>query len=388
MERLIFHVDMDAFFASVEQSDNPSLKGKPVVVGADPGHGMVRGVVSAASYEARKYGIHSAMPISKAYRLCPDAVFLPVRMKRYKEVSREIMSILRDFSPIIEPVSIDEAFLDMTGTKRLLGDPIKAAEEIKLRVKREQNITASVGIAPNKLVAKIASDIQKPDGLVFVSQNGIKDFLNPLPVSRLWGVGIKTREILDSLGIKKVEDIVRLSEQDICSCFGKTKGMFLYRTSRGIDSRPVEYSSQAKSVSNEITFQYDVDDTGFLKEKLLFLSEKVSFRMRKQGYCGRTVYLKIRFSDFTTFVRNRTVNNPVCIIDDIYSEACILFDEIDISEKRVRLLGVGITMLVSADSVQQKLPFEKSDKREKAAVVVDKIKEKFGEKIIGRGKSS
>jgi len=386
MERLIFHVDMDAFFASVEQSDNPMLKGKPVVVGADPKEGKGRGVVSAASYEARKYGIHSAMPISQAYRLCPSACFLPVRMNRYREVSRGIMSILSDFSPIIEPISLDEAFLDMTGTERLLGDPIKIAKEIKQRVKSEHKITASVGIAPNKLVAKIASDSKKPDGLVFISKDNIKDFLNPLPVSRLWGVGRKTREDLESLGIKRVKDLTHLTKSDLCSYFGKTKGMFLYQTCRGIDNRPVECSAQTKSVSNEVTFQHDVDDMDFLKDKLLFLSEKVAFRLHRQGFYGRTIFLKVRFDDFTTFVKNRTVNRPVRIVDDIYSEVLRLFNSIDLEGKKVRLLGVGITMLVTANSMQQGVLFEENNKKEKAAVVVDKIKEKFGEKIISRGK--
>ena len=385
MDRLVFHIDMDAFYASVEQMDNPSCRGKPVVVGADPKQGNGRGVVSAASYEARKYGIHSAMPVSRAYRLCPWAVFVPVRMSRYKEISNMFMGVLSQFSPCIEPISLDEAFLDMTGTERLMGNPEKIARSIKDSIMFVTGLCASVGAAPNKLVAKIASDREKPDGLVIVDKNRIQAFMDPLPVGALWGVGKKTEKHLHALGFRQVKDIRQLSVKELCSMFGRVKGEFLYNTCRGIDDRPVQNSSSVKSVSNEITFNTDTSDMDYVRRHLLFLSEKVAFRLRKQNLAGKTIYMKIRFDDFSTYVRNKTVSGPVFICDDIFPEVCNLLNSLSI-DKRVRLVGVGVTQLEPGCSGQTALPFGGDEKKEKAAEAVDRIKEKFGESVITRGK--
>ena len=382
MQRIIFHIDMDAFFAAVEQHDNPELKGKPVVVGADPVKGSGRGVVSAASYEARKFGIHSAMPISRAFKLCPKAVFLPVRMKRYKEVSKIIMSLFYDFTPLVEQISVDEAFLDMTGTERLLGDPVKTGMEIKQKIKEITGLTASVGIAPSKLVAKIASDSNKPDGLVFVDKDKVQEFLNPLPISRLWGVGKVTEKKLKNMGINIVKDLVNIPEKSLTSVFGKSKGVFLYNTCRGIDNRAVERTAEAKSISNEITFDNDTCDRDFLLDTILALCEKVAFRMRKQKLSARTVFLKIRYDDFSTSVRNKTFTRPLSVFEEIYNEICTLFETFYTGNRKVRLIGVGVSMLVYNSYVQQDLLPRENDKTEKAAVVVDKIKEKYGEKMI------
>lgn len=387
MQRIIFHIDMDAFFAAVEQHDNPELKGKPVVVGADPVKGSGRGVVSAASYEARKFGIHSAMPISRAFKLCPKAVFLPVRMKRYKEVSKIIMSLFYDFTPLVEQISVDEAFLDMTGTERLLGDPVKTGMEIKQKIKEITGLTASVGIAPSKLVAKIASDSNKPDGLVFVDKDKVQEFLNPLPISRLWGVGKVTEKKLKNMGINIVKDLVNIPEKSLTSVFGKSKGVFLYNTCRGIDNRAVERTAEAKSISNEITFDNDTCDRDFLLDTILALCEKVAFRMRKQKLSARTVFLKIRYDDFSTSVRNKTFTRPLSVFEEIYNEICTLFETFYTDNRKVRLIGVGVSMLVYNSYLQQNLLSEKKEKTEKAAVVVDKIKEKYGEKIIFRAGS-
>jgi len=387
VQRIIFHIDMDAFFAAVEQHDNPELKGKPVVVGADPVKGSGRGVVSAASYEARKFGIHSAMPISRAFKLCPKAVFLPVRMKRYKEVSKIIMSLFYDFTPLVEQISVDEAFLDMTGTERLLGDPVKTGMEIKQKIKEITGLTASVGIAPSKLVAKIASDSNKPDGLVFVDKDKVQEFLNPLPISRLWGVGKVTEKKLKNMGINIVKDLVNIPEKSLTSVFGKSKGVFLYNTCRGIDNRAVERTAEAKSISNEITFDNDTCDRDFLLDTILALCEKVAFRMRKQKLSARTVFLKIRYDDFSTSVRNKTFTRPLSVFEEIYNEICTLFETFYTDNRKVRLIGVGVSMLVYNSYLQQNLLSEKKEKTEKAAVVVDKIKEKYGEKIIFRAGS-
>ncbi|MBN2030047.1 DNA polymerase IV [bacterium] len=374
---------MDAFYATVEQRDNPDFLGKPVIVGANPRHGRGRGVVSTASYEARKYGIHSAQPISQAYRLCPNGIFLPVRGKRYVHVSRAIMAILREYSPVVETVSLDEAFLDVTGTERLFGHAEEIGKQMKVRIKEQERLTASVGIGPNKLVAKIASDLKKPDGFVVVGREEVRQFLSPLPVSRLWGIGKKTEEKLANLGITTIGELALLSKKTSQDCFGKL-GVVLWQYAQGIDDSPVISSREAKSISNELTFQKDVTDIQVLRETLLQLSEKVGYRLRSQNMVGRTVTLKIRWSDFSTYIRHKTYPKSIFMGDTIYAGIFALIENIDIHQP-VRLLGVGVTQLSRADEHQMELFGIENGKSQIVDETMDRIKNKFGEKIIGRG---
>ncbi len=375
---------MDAFFASIEQRDNPELREKPVIVGADPRQGKGRGVVSAASYEARKFGVKSAMPISTAYRLCPQGCFVSVHGTRYAEVSRRIMAIFREYTPLVEPVSLDEAFLDVTGTGRLKGDPENIGREIKFRIKSEEKLTASVGIAPNKLTAKIASDLEKPDGFVIVRPDEIKEFLSPLPIRRLWGIGKKTEMRMKRLGIVTIGDFASLTEEDVKSIFGNN-GIDLWRNAHGLDSRKVEKGSKAKSISNEQTFLEDETDPKVIHSTLLKLSEKVGFRLRRNKYYGKTIFLKVRLSDFTTLVRNTTLSESINLSETIFMEVKSLYDKLNIIGQPIRLLGVGITQLYPDKENQLSLFNFEDKRRQKAAEAVDILKKRFGDNTIGRG---
>ncbi len=383
-EKIIVHVDMDAFFAAIEQRDHPLLRGKPVIVGADPQGGRGRGVVSTCSYEARKFGVHSAQPISRAYQLCPKAVFLPVDFKKYHKVSNEIFDILYDFTPEIEPISIDEAFLDLTGSYHFFETPYKACQEIKRRIKDELMLIASIGIAPVKMVAKIASDLKKPDGLVEVKAENIQSFLNPLKIERLWGVGPKTQKNLNELGIYIIADILKLSLDDLTRIFG-SHGKEFFNLARGIDDRVVEANDQVHSVGNEFTFDQDINDREKLHETLLYLSEKVSRRLRKASLKGKTLTVKIRLKGFKTFTRAYTFVKRVDLIDDIYPQAKRLFDEFHKAGDYVRLIGVRLSHFED-DYVQDDLfTYPATQKSEKIQTAMDKIKDKFGEDKIHRG---
>lgn len=386
VQRVILHADMDAFYASIEQRDFPEFKGKPVVVGADPKGGRGRGVVSAASYEARKFGIHSAQPISRAYKLCPSAVFLRGRYDRYNEVSESIMSVFREFTPLVEPVSLDEAFLDITGTDRLFGKPEQIGRLIKDRIRKKERLTASVGIGPNKMIAKIASDLKKPDGFVVVAPENVEAFLSPLPVSKLWGVGKKTEEILIRFGIRTVGDLAKFPKQALLDAFGKMGGE-LWACSLGTDDRPVVPERDAKSISNETTFDTDQDDPALIRKTLHDLSEKVGFRLRQEGLSARTIFVKVRITDFTTFDRRKTLPDPFCLSETIFKAALDLYARCDRKGQRIRLLGVGVGHLVlqHQQEIQADL-FQSSEdeKRKRATHVVDRLKNKFGEGIIGK----
>ncbi len=374
---------MDAFFAAVEQVDNPRYRGKPVIVGADPRDGRGRGVVSTCSYEARNYGVHSAMPISIAYKRCPHAVFLPVRGERYSEISKKIMGLLREFSPVIEQISIDEAFMDITGTEKLHGSPAELAAKIKARITSSTGLTASVGIAPNKFVAKIASDLEKPDGLVLVREGEVRDFLLPLNIAKLWGVGEKTRPQLEKMGIRTIGDITRFSRDEMCARFG-SHGAHLWNLAHGVDDREVIPHSGVKSVSNETTFGEDTSDLQLLHKTLLRLSEKVAARLRKKQFLGKTVTLKIRLEDFSTYTRNRSLKNPTNSSETIHSVVEELFAQFDRGGKRVRLLGVGASALFSERSSQMTL-FEAQEKEDsKIDNVMDEVRDKFGDASIFR----
>jgi len=380
---IILHMDMDAFYAAVEQRDYPEFQGKPVVIGADPKHGRGRGVVSTASYEAREYGIHSAQPISKAWKRCPCAIFLPVRMSRYLSISRQIMNILAEFSPHLEKISLDEAFLNMTGLGRLLGPPEKVAVQIKQRIYQETGLTASVGVGTNKLIAKMASDFKKPDGLTIVQADKATDFLHPLPVRKLWGIGKQTEKKLKKYGIQCIGDLAELELDFLMREFGKW-GRCLYYYARGVDDSPVISHHDAKSISNETTFKQDEKDREVFRETLLRLSDKVGFRLREKGLMARTVSLKVRFADFSTIIRNSTLPKPIYLSEAIYQEIFHLFETVDTAERFIRLLGVGVAQLVSAKALQGDLfvDYSKADRITKA---VDTLKTRYGQAVIHRG---
>lgn len=387
--RHVIHVDMDSFYAAVECKDDPSLSGKPVIVGADPKDGRGRGVVSAASYEVRRYGVHSAMPISRAYQLCPTAVFLPVRGERYREESEKIMAILQRYAPAIEPISLDEAFLDVTGEDRLFGDAVTIGRSIKDDIKRETSLTASVGVAPNKFLAKIASDLEKPDGFVVVEHGREIEFLDPLPVKRMWGVGPVTEKALKAVGVKTIGDINRLGQERLTAMFGSGGGD-LWRLSRGIDDRPVTDGMDPKSVSHETTFPVDITDRELITATLLDLSERVGSRLRRHGLKGRTVHLKVRWQDFKTVTRNLTVPEPTDLTEEIFATVEKLLKRVRLGRLPVRLLGVSVSGFETEPADQLDLfPGEGQKPRERLRQVtraVDAIRGKYGFDSISRGR--
>jgi DNA polymerase-4 len=338
--RRILHIDMDAFFSSVEQKRHHELVGKPVVVGGE-GDPTKRGVVSTASYEARKFGIHSAMPLRTAYRLCPDAIFLPVDYEEYSRASEEVKAILREFSPIIEDVGIDEAFLDISSIDKP-SDEI--AKEIKKRIKDETGLTCSIGIAPNKLLAKIASDMQKPDGLTIVSEGDIQGCIWPLSVRKLWGVGPKTEAYLKDMGIQTIGNLASLSLDRLTEEFGQSYGTYLYEASRGIDESPLVTYWEPKSISRETTFQRDVDNWQMIAKTLAELTKEVVASMKDEGYQGRTVTVKIRFNDFMTYTRAKTLSGHTDSEEEIRRAGFECLARLEL-RKKVRLIGVRISNL-------------------------------------------
>ena len=383
MTRGIIHVDMDAFYAAVEQRDTPAYKGKPVVVGADPRGGKGRGVVAACSYEARVFGVRSALPISRAYRLCPNALFLPVRMERYQEVSDRIFAILRRYTDLVEPLSIDEAFLDVTGSARIFGEPAVIGRRIKAEIGREERLTASVGVAPNKFVAKVASDLEKPDGFVVVHPEGIEAFLNDLPIHYLWGVGEKTASSLKRLGLRTIGELARWPIEDLSRRFGKV-GTHLHQLSRGIDDRPVIPEVEAKSIGAETTFSVDTSDLRQMRQTLLGLAERVSARLRREGYTGSTITLKIRYANFTTLTRSLTLPEPAAFTEEIYASALSRLEKIPLQERKVRLLGITVSKLTGESSPGQMPLFRSDPRRGKAARAVDEIRRRHGKAGITR----
>jgi len=382
-ERYIVHVDMDAFFAAIEQRDNPSLRGKPVVVGAAPKRGRGRGVVSTCSYEARRFGIHSAMPISHAYHRCPDAVFLPVDMEKYARVSEQMHAVLIKFTPDIEPVGIDEAFLDITKSYRIFGTPLETCMLIKSGIKKKTGLTASVGLAPTKMVAKIASDLDKPDGMVEVTRENLLEFLWPLNVEKIRGLGEKAKKLLNERGVYTIGDLARWDVKELAKLLGKN-GEYFWQMSRGIDEGEVEAEAEAKSVSNETTFDADTSDREKIKSALLSLTEKVSSRLRSKGLKGRTLTLKIRLEGFHTYTRAVTLSVATNFVDIIYGEIKKLYSNFKTKGKRVRLVGVKVSALVSGHFPDSLFKDNLDEKKESIHTAVDKIKEKFGDEIIHR----
>jgi DNA polymerase-4 len=377
--RQIIHLDMDAFYPSVEVLDNPALKGKPVIVGGT----KERGVVSSASYEARKFGVHSAQPIATAMRLCPKGIFLHGRMTRYKEVSDQIFEIFHRFTPLVEPLSIDEAFLDVTGSGRLFGKPEEIAKKIKETVLRETGLTVSAGVAPSKFVAKIASDLEKPDGLTVVPHDKIRQFLDPLPVSKMWGAGKVTQKALEELNIRTFRDLRRMPVEVLERKFGKN-GPRMHTLAMGIDDRDVVPEHDVKSIGHEETFAEDIVDLGFAKKELLSLSNKVARRMRRKGLEGKTVSLKVKYGDFKQITRSITLPEYTDDGHEIYSTVCSLLTKTATGKRPVRLLGVSISH-ISTTSEDQLSLFRMEDKPKKKKELhnaMDSICEKFGDKGI------
>jgi DNA polymerase-4 len=386
MARQILHIDMDAFFAAVEQRDHPEYQGKPVIVGADPKDGKGRGVVSTCSYEARKFGVHSAMPISKAYQLCPRGIYLRPNINLYAEISDEIFKMLEQFTDLVEVISIDEAFLDITGSIKLLGSAKEIAIKIKKNIFQEQRLSASVGIAPNKFLAKIASDLEKPDGLVIVNENEIEQFLFPLDISYIWGAGKKTVETMQTLGIHKIGDLAKIPKDALEMRFGKL-GSHFYNLAHGIDDRPVSPGEGVKSVSNEITFEEDCNDTKILDITLFQLCEKVGYRLRKKSLKGKTIHLKLRYTGFETITRNRTLTCLTANTETIYKIIKELFDYNYQKGRKVRLLGVGVSGFIDELGHQLSL-FEKSMEGDNQLdLLEDLIRTKFGKEAILRAES-
>jgi DNA polymerase-4 len=379
---MILHIDMDAFYASVEQLDNPDLRGKCVIVGGT----AARGVVSAASYEARKYGVHSAMPIFQAKQKCPEGVFVRPRLERYKEVSRQIMSLLQEFTPLVEPVSIDEAYMDIRGCDKLHGSPEEIGTLIKKIIKQTADLTCSLGIAPNKFLAKIASDMDKPDGLVVILPAHVQQFIDELPIQKVPGVGIKTGQQLKLLGIRTLGDVKKYPEELIQGRLGKY-GKRLLELADGIDDTPVTPSSPHKSVSSESTLSQDTRNKELLNTLILRHSEDVAKQLRKMGVRAKTVTLKLKHADFKQVTRSTTLRVPVQSSDKIYSEASRLLADYPL-KKQVRLIGVGVTGLVSANLPLQLNLFEeikiKGDHWEKVDRALDTITQKFGRNAIKR----
>ena len=374
-ESTILHVDMDAFFASVEERDNPALKGKAVVVGTG-----VRGVVSAASYEARKFGIHAAMPVGRAKRLAPHAIFVPPNMSRYSEVSSHIMEIFRSVTPLVEPLSLDEAFLDVTGAKRLLGDGREIAKQIRAKVEASEGITCSVGIATTKFIAKLASGRCKPNGMLEIAEDRVLEFLHPLPVNAIWGVGPKTNEELQKLGLRTVADIANTPRQTLIRALGEAAGASLYELSWGRDYRDVEPEEVDKSISAAETFDSDTEDQEIVLRELLRLTEKATYRMREKDFSARTISIKVRFADFKTISRSKTVPLAISATHEVFEVVKTLFLGLKLDRARIRLVGVSLDGLEDGiDASEQLVLGERENGWRQATAAMDKASARFGQ---------
>ncbi|NLH50291.1 MAG: DNA polymerase IV [Myxococcales bacterium] len=382
MPRLIMHLDMDAFFAAIEQRDHPEYRGKPVVVGAQPGG---RGVVATCSYEARRYGIHSAMPISQAYKRCPQAIFVTPDHHRYVDVSRQVMTLLETISPLVEPISIDEAFVDITGLEKLFGSPADIGRHAKELIRRETELTASVGIGPNRLIAKIGSDHRKPDGLTVVAPEEVLDFLAPLPVSRLRGVGPRALKELQQLGIRTVGQLRAWPPAALAERFGERWAAELHAQSRGIASAEIGGEEQRKQVSKETTFMADVDEPAIIRDTLLELSTGVGRAARGEELCGRVVTLKIRLEGFETHTRQTRLDHATNSDRRIFAAAMKLFAASGFAGRKIRLLGVGLSDWESAPCRQLDLDFVADTKEAKLFAAVDRLTDRFGRGVIGLG---
>lgn len=377
MKRWIMHVDMDAFFASVEMLDRPELRGRPVIVGGQ----SLRGVVATCSYEARRYGVHSAMPITQAHRLCPEGCFVPVRMARYKEVSEQIMAIFHELSPLVEQLSIDEAFLDVSGMELLYGCPEAVGRLAKQRIKNEIGITASVGLAPNKFLAKLASDLNKPDGFTVITHEEARAFIAPLPVGKIFGVGKAAQQSLLQFGIERIGQLAETDELVLRKVFGKN-ALRVQRLACGLDERPVISESEPKSIGREMTYDEDLRTAEECRRQLLLLSELVGYRLRRKDCYGRTLTLKIKYNDFSVQSRSITSESDITSDEQIYHLAVQLLAQAPL-KKSVRLLGITVSSLARGESLS--LGFLEDERQQKRSKLTDALKARFGEKIIHRG---
>jgi len=386
----IIHLDLDAFFASVEQRDNPAYQGKPLIVGGiNGGEGNSnRGVVCAASYEARKCGVHAGMPIWEARQKCPQGIFIPSQMIKYLEASKKFFQICSTYTPLIEPLSIDELFLDVSGCESLFGSSEIIGRKIKKRVYQELGIKVSIGIAENKFLAKIATNLGKPDGFYIIPSKDIQKILYSLPVSSLWGIGKKTEELLKKSGIYQVKQLAKMPDSILENLLGKN-GKKMKLLAQGIDESPVTPPSTAKSIGKETTFGTNITEKAVLVKELLKISQMVGYTARKKGYKGRTITLKIRFHNFVTFNRSKTLENPTHIDDIIFKTVVELLDKVRHKKGGVRLLGIKLSNLTSGKEIKQ-LKFlrdeedKKDDKLQQLTQSLDKIREKFGSKAVTR----
>ena len=381
--RWIMHLDMDAFFASVEQRDNPEYRGKPVVVGAMPGR---RGVVSTCSYEARKYGIRSAMPISEAYRRCPDAIYLRPDMARYSAVSKQVMLALGDISPVVEPVSIDEAYIDISGMERLIGEPEEIGRLTKQKILEQVGLNCSVGIGPNRLIAKLGSEYQKPDGLVVIRPEQVQAFLDPMPVSNLRGVGPKAKQELERLGVYTVEQLKTYSLEVLQGYFGDKGGQHLYHQARGIALDQVGNQTGRQSISKETTFNEDVTDQGQLRECLRGLAAEVGQTARRKGLKGQLVTMKIRLEGFETHTRQRKIREATNADGAILNTAWELFQGSGFVGRSVRLIGLGISEWGNSGPMGDLFDDpEEREREERLYSTLDDVTEKFGKGKLSLG---
>lgn len=387
MDRLVAHVDMDSFFTAVEVLDDPSLAGRPVIVGADPQGGRGRGVVSAASYEARKYGVHSAMPISQAYRLCPQGIYLRGRMARYQQVSEQVMNVLAGFTPVWEQISVDEAFLDLTGCRRLWGSPLEMCRAIKAAILKRIGLRASVGLGTNKLVAKVASDLNKPDGLVIVEPGGERNFLAPLPLRKLWGIGPKTEASLKkNFGITTIGELAALSPLTLERKYG-VMGRYLHQRAHGIDNDPVGNDEEAKSIGREITFDRDTADRQLIHRTLVHICDRVSARLRQAGAAGLTVTLKLRYQGFETHTYRSRLLQASDSFREILRTAEDLWSHHYQTGRKVRLVGVSVSNFVGQDAELSLFGTENIIQERERSLdgAVDRVRKKFGRRALIRG---
>lgn len=375
-DQVIIHCDMDAFYASVAELDDPTLRGKPVVVGAG-----IRGVVLSANYAARKFGIRAAMPVGRAKRMAPNAIFVSPDHHRYSEISTKVMEIFASFTPLVEPLSLDEAFLDITGAQKLLGTPREIGQAIRTRVHQECGITCSVGIAPNKFIAKLASGHCKPNGLLEIKADRILTFLHPLPVSDLWGVGPKTSEQLQKLGLKTVSDVANTPLDTLKRALGAATGEHLYELSWGRDFRAVIPEEPDKSISAAETFSYDIDDPEIILREYLRLTERASARLRDKELYAKTISIKVRFADFSTITRSKTLPLPISSTQEIYQVVKDLYKALKLERARLRLVGVSLENLHESAPQQLMLGQREKGWRE-AESAIDRASQRFGEESV------
>ena len=382
---MIIHADMDAFYVSVELLDKPQLHGKPVAVG---GPSRTRGVISAANYIARQFGVHSALPCAIATRRCPDLVLLNPRISVYAEYSKKIKEIFRNYTPIIEPLALDEAFLDTAGCEKLFGTPEAIGRKIKEDIKSKLGLTVSIGIAPNKFIAKIASDVQKPDGFVIVNKNEIQSFLDPLPITRIWGIGKVSSTNLNKLGIYKIADLRQLPRTQLEEWFGK-HGIHLWQLAHGIDDRKVVTDGQAKSISHETTFDVNLENVETIQSQLMHLTEQVTARLRHSQLTGRTITVKVRYADFKTITRSHSIATATNNTNQIWKVVKnTLLPKIDLKRQGIRLLGVGVSQFNEDEaSVTEQIDMFQQQNRKDSNIdrLTDDINKKFGSEALMRG---